>query len=394
MENEASCIRYHKLLAEFTARKLPRFYQKYGSELKVHEKETPDFSQQKADDLIPPVLPIEKYLDIAASVRKRRFFEAINIGDIVEGRVTDKWADLLYIRIFSVYLGPKRWIADLKIKAECDLSECKTHTGSRRLSYSVADFDVGDKVRGLVSTVDSKDWKICISFRKSLLPDHLPFIELGAVNDIKEFEDDCDEDVGYLKHLRQIRCFANPESVNNYLTELGIDAERTCTFLDQLSYEVEADEFGEKLRERQSTKWSMDMVSSGVKFFKESKHEEAMKCFDQALQMHSTNVEALVARGALKANQNMLKSSITDFRQALEIHPSHRNGCKYLCETLVSLAKQYEKDRLWKDASRKYREVLEIDANHVEATERVHQIQMMLSQQIAVLISLPGKYSK
>ena len=42
--------------------------------------------------------------------------QAINIGDIVQGRVTDKWADLLYIRILSVYLGPKRWIADLKVK--------------------------------------------------------------------------------------------------------------------------------------------------------------------------------------------------------------------------------------------------------------------------------------
>ena len=40
-------------------------------------------------------------------------------------------------------------------------------------------------------------------------------------------------------------------------------------------------------------------VANGVKLFKESKHEEAMKCFDQALQMHATNVEAIVARGAL-----------------------------------------------------------------------------------------------
>ena len=67
--------RYHNLLAEFTARKLPRFYQKYGNKLKVNEKEILDFSQQKANDFIPPVVPIEKYLDTAVPVRKRRFFE-------------------------------------------------------------------------------------------------------------------------------------------------------------------------------------------------------------------------------------------------------------------------------------------------------------------------------
>ena len=67
--------RYHKLLAEFTARKLPRFYQKYGNRPKVNKKEIPDFYQQKTKDLIPPVVPIEKYLDTAVPIRKRRFFE-------------------------------------------------------------------------------------------------------------------------------------------------------------------------------------------------------------------------------------------------------------------------------------------------------------------------------
>lgn len=41
-----------------------------------------------------------------------------------------------------------------------------------------------------------------------------------------------------------------------------------------------------------------------------------------------------------KANQNKLKAAIQDFHDALQVHPSHRNGRKYLCETLVSLAKQ------------------------------------------------------
>ena len=33
-------------------------------------------------------------------------------------------------------------------QAECDLSEFKTHTGTRRISDSISDFDIGDHVRG------------------------------------------------------------------------------------------------------------------------------------------------------------------------------------------------------------------------------------------------------
>ena len=35
-------------------------------------------------------------------------------------------------------------------QGECDLSEFKTHSGSRRLSDSISDFDIGDHVRGRI----------------------------------------------------------------------------------------------------------------------------------------------------------------------------------------------------------------------------------------------------
>ena len=39
-------------------------------------------------------------------------------------------------------------------------------------------------------------------------------------------------------------------------------------------------------------------------------------------------------------------------------------------------------DRLWKDASRCYKEALEIEPEHEVARERIHQIRIMLSQQV------------
>jgi len=376
-ENE----RYHMLLKEFTAKKLPEFYKKYNREQSSFGHE-PCSAQYKDSDLFPQTLPIEKFLDIPGPIRKRKFFEDIAIGHIVEGLVTDKWADILHVRLHAVYYGPKRWISDLKIRGECDLSEFKTHSGSRRLSDSISDFDIGDHVRGVISFVDKKEWKLLISFRRSLLPDCLSHTELGAIEEERILAvSDEDDTRGYLNHLWSLPCFANPELTNNLLQHLGIDTEQPCTFLTSLSSGVDPGEYGDKLRERQSTKWSMDMVAKGVSLFKEGKHEEALTCFDQALQMHPKNVEALVARGALRANENLLKSAISDFRLALDIHPSHRNGRKYLCETLMTVAKKYEKDRMWKDASRFYKEALEIEPEQEAARERIHQIRILLSQQ-------------
>ncbi len=49
---------------------------------------------------------------------------------------------------------------------------------------------------------------------------------------------------------------------------------------------------------------------------------------------------------------------------------------------LVCFFIRYEKDRLWKDASRRYKEVLQINPEHEEAVDRFHQIQLIISQQV------------
>ena len=48
----------------------------------------------------------------------------------------------------------------------------------------------------------------------------------------------------------------------------------------------------------------------------------------------------------------------------------------------TDLISRYEKDRLWKEASRCYKEALEIKPDHEDARERIHQIRIMLSQQV------------
>ncbi len=48
--------------------------------------------------------------------------------------------------------------------------------------------------------------------------------------------------------------------------------------------------------------------------------------------------------GALYANNGGLEKAVVDFEAALVINPSHQNAKKYLCETLVAVARNYEDD--------------------------------------------------
>ncbi len=49
--------------------------------------------------------------------------------------------------------------------------------------------------------------------------------------------------------------------------------------------------------------------------------------------------------GALYANNNGLEKAIEDFEAALKVDPKHTNGRKYMCETLVAVARNYEDDK-------------------------------------------------
>ena len=70
----ALTLRYYVLLKEFTAKKLPEFYKKYSREQSSFGHGSCS-AQYKDADLFPQTLPVEKFLDIPAPIRKRKFFE-------------------------------------------------------------------------------------------------------------------------------------------------------------------------------------------------------------------------------------------------------------------------------------------------------------------------------
>ena len=53
------------------------------------------------------------------------------------------------------------------------------------------------------------------------------------------------------------------------------------------------------LRKEQASRWAYRSVAKGVALFKKGDYSEAFQCLNQALNVDPTNVEGLVARGAL-----------------------------------------------------------------------------------------------
>lgn len=108
-------------------------------------------------------------------------------------------------------------------------------------------------------------------------------------------------------------------------------------------------------------------VAEGIEHFKEGRHSEAFQCLNKALTIDPRNVEGLVARGALYANNGSFKKAVDDFETALKISPSHANARKYMGETLVALGRSYEEDNRLDEAKKAYQDCLAIIPHHEEA---------------------------
>ncbi len=147
------------------------------------------------------------------------------------------------------------------------------------------------------------------------------------------------------------------------------------------------------LRKTQSSKMALKHVSTGIKHFKSGDLMSAVQCFQQvrhknikdfeqepkrelfqALKIDPENVEALVARGALFANNTKLRKAVEDFEKALSIDPEHKNAKKYMCETLVALGKEQEENEEEDEALATYERVLTINLNHEEAQKMIRKI--------------------
>ena len=100
-----------------------------------------------------------------------------------------------------------------------------------------------------------------------------------------------------------------------------------------------------------------------------------MNYYRQALELDQTNVDALVARGALYNSRQQYPLACKDLEEAYRLDPGHKNAKNYLIQILFDQASYMmrcskSKDELDRACSCLER-VLTLDSGHVEARKKL-----------------------
>ncbi|XP_052783987.1 LOW QUALITY PROTEIN: zinc finger CCCH domain-containing protein 13-like [Mya arenaria] len=173
--------------------------------------------------------------------------------------------------------------------------------------------------------------------------------------------------------VNSILGFTNPGNVSYLLGVLRQKQEASLMRgLHRLA--IPEKEYAESLKKQQSQKWAYACVAEGVAFFKEGRETEAMQKLNKALQIDKTNVEALVARGALYANTESYTRALEDFEEALTLNPKHPNAIKYMHETLLAKGKTHEDEHGYLAAEKCYMRAIEVMPDSQEAKESLRYV--------------------
>ncbi|CAK9294100.1 unnamed protein product [Gordionus sp. m RMFG-2023] len=147
------------------------------------------------------------------------------------------------------------------------------------------------------------------------------------------------------------------------------------TFFDsfnKISIPEDCQNFSAILKQRQAKSWALEILKKGIECFNQSSNLEANQCYNKALSIDPSNVDALVAKGALYASvpNPCLDKAISFFDQALHNEPNHKNAKQYLVQTLLTRGKMLEKEYVDND-------VIPSPSNkkcrYKDAPKRVHQ---------------------
>merc|ERR1712096_39404 len=177
--------------------------------------------------------------------------------------------------------------------------------------------------------------------------------------------------------------FYNPHVVNFLSKKLVTNCK--CSFFDDLNdMKFPLSEYAEQLRKKQSNKVAEKHVKLGADFCRDGRTIEALGEMNKALKIDSTNVDALVGKGAIYANSNTYFKAIECFEEALKYDKYHRNANQYLLETLIQRGKSIEskaiKDKDYIQAKSMYEKALKYKPNHQTALDANENINRVIAQ--------------
>uniref|UniRef100_A0A8C4U4Q6 Tetratricopeptide repeat domain 14 n=1 Tax=Falco tinnunculus TaxID=100819 RepID=A0A8C4U4Q6_FALTI len=318
--------------------------------------------------------------------RRELFFQDIERGDIVIGRITSIREFGFFMVLICLGSGLIREISDLEITALCPLRDVPSQSNhGDPLSY----YQTGDLIRAAVKDVDRYHEKLTVSLYSSALPPNLSSTKLGVITSddfplhYRRSMEVANTAETFEEVLHRSPGFANPSLVEYLAEKLGLSETNPPSLMRSLQMKNFSEEdFAPALRKKQSESWALKCVKAGVEYFKVGRHVEAMNEYNKALEIDPQNVEALVARGALYATKGSLNKAISDFEIALENCPTHRNARKYLCQTLVERGGQLEEEDKLLNAESYYKKALSLDETFQEAEEALTKLRKHMQKSL------------
>ncbi|XP_067949764.1 tetratricopeptide repeat protein 14-like [Watersipora subatra] len=326
-----------------------------------------------SDDFLPPLDSMLMFR--SPWLQRDRFIDEVQVGDVFCCSVMSVGNSGLHTVLLCYACGKSREIDQLKIPAYCSSRDIPELLYSQK--KEVADiYSVKDKVVGVVVRLKEASEDIQVSLVERDLPFNLQgHVKLGLIRSEElppSYKTMCtSSDLTYGQILLTKTIF-HSEGVTTRMTgPLGLRHDLSnCSLLERVRKEsIDPSETAIALRKRQSRAHALRSVVQGVKLYKEGKQMEAMTMYNKALDTDMNNVEALVARGALYANNESYRRALEDFRDALKVEPHHQNALKYTVETLLAYARDLRDTDDITSAIDCYKEVLKLDASNVSALE-------------------------
>ncbi|CAL4062813.1 unnamed protein product, partial [Meganyctiphanes norvegica] len=326
--------------------------------------------------------PLEYFLDVSADVRKKCFLKSMKRGDLLYGQFLSHRSGKGTIKVLATAGGKHRSILNMDVFAKISNDDIKPNDKDKNIfgfwpcatnllvevlhvydsegGRSNFDIRVGTKGVTLHPYLNNK-----VTLGKVTESDTPPILLKMAGKKVNSFNE-C---------LQKSENFCNPRSIKYMSKKFSISLiGEYSSLMDSLKCNFRKSECYSSIGMQQYTQWAYSHVTEGVLFYKDGRIEEALNEFRIALSLDHENTEALVARGALFANQGDLVKAVCDFEHALKINPNHSNAKSYICETLLHLGRRHEEDMRYNGACELYIRCLEIDSTFSSAQKALEEV--------------------
>ncbi|CAG0922144.1 unnamed protein product [Notodromas monacha] len=332
--------------------------------------------------------PLERFLKIPESIRRKSVYDLIRAGDMVVGVVTSLLRNEIQVKILALEPPKSRQIHDLDIMGIMSLSEMPPDAGV---------FNVNTLLRCEVMGMNRANGHIFLGMQgKYAPPSLLHQVALGKIenDDLPESYRKNNEigvpgkEASYEETLLKSQSFFNPRCVEFLASSFGIDLKSRSSFLTFHSPEISECSKPGNLRKRQKRLAARENVEYGVELIRQGKLDSCEGYFNNALTMDPENVDAYIYRGVMHANSGRYSPAFRDLQQALSMDPKNSTAINYLVSVERFRGEEFYKALDHSAAMKCFETVLFHDPHDEKAREFVEKIKAELVEKPLKLISL------